>query len=234
VVYGDREKINEVLINLVSNALKFTPEGGLIAISAKKIDDKVEIAVSDTGKGIPEAEVPKLFQKFSQVKGEKRGTGLGLYICRKILEIHEQTIWVESKLGEGTTFAFTLATYKPEVKTSDGHKILIVESDEPLAQMIERYFFEQKYEVKIASGMKEVREILQSELPKIAIIDWQLPNNEAIEIMDYIRNNERTEDMAILLLCDYREDIGGDFDAVVNKPINFKDLLMKANAFAQT
>ncbi|MCE1248783.1 MAG: ATP-binding protein [Firmicutes bacterium] len=235
VVFGDREKINEVFINLVSNALKFTPEGGLIAISAKKVEGKVEISVSDTGKGIPESEVSKLFQKFSQVKGEKRGTGLGLYICRKILEIHEQTIWVESKLGEGTTFSFTLSTYKPEAKTSDGHKILIVESDESLAQMIERYFFEQKYEVKIASGMKEVKEILQtSDVPRIAIIDWQLPNNEAIEIMDYIRGNEKTEDMAILVLCDYREDIGGDFDAVVNKPINFKDLLMKANAFAQT
>ena len=234
VVYGDREKIREVFINLLSNALKFTPSGGTIAVHSFKQTDRVEVRVSDTGKGIPETEIPKLFQKFAQVKGEKRGTGLGLYICRKILEAHEQSIWVESVLGEGTTFVFTLPTYKPTEKEDEKFDVIIVERDEPLARMMERYFLEQKFRVSLAYGLKDARALLEKELFKVAIIDWHLPNGEALELMDYIRDNEKTEDIAILLLCDYREEIGGDFDSVVNKPINYKDLLMKASAFAQS
>lgn len=234
VVYGDREKIREVFINLISNALKFTPSGGTIAVHSFRQNERVEVRVSDTGKGIPESAIPKLFQKFSQVKGEKRGTGLGLYICRKILEAHEQSIWVESVMGEGTTFIFTLPTYKPTERDDEAFDVIIVERDEPLAKMMERYFLEQKFRVGLASGVKDAKALLEKELFKVAIIDWHLPDGEALELMNYIRGNENMEDIAILLLCDYREEIGGDFDAVVNKPINFKDLLMKASAFSQS
>lgn len=236
VVYGDREKIREVFINLISNALKFTPEGGLISIGGTKLNGQAEVRVSDTGKGIPESEISKLFRKFSQVKGEKRGTGLGLYICKRILEAHEQKIWVESVVGEGTSFIFTLPTYKPVVDKSVEKTILIVEKDEPLAETMERYFIEQEYHVNVVSGFKEALKLLNKndQVPKVAVIDWHLPDEEAFKLMEYIRENEKLEDMAILLLCDYREEIGGDFDAVVNKPINFRDLLMKANAFTQS
>jgi len=236
VVYGDREKIREVFINLISNALKFTPEGGLISISGVKLNGQAEVRVSDTGKGIPESEIPKLFQKFSQVKGEKRGTGLGLYICKRILEAHEQNIWVESVVGEGTSFIFTLPTYKPTVDKNVEKSILIVEKDASLAETMERYLIQQGYKVNVASSYNEALDILDKndQVPKVAVIDWHLPDNEALELMEYIRSDEKLEDMALLLLCDYREEIGGDFDAVVNKPINFRDLLMKANAFAQS
>ncbi len=91
-VLGDREKLREVINNLISNAVKFTPEGGKIKVEYFKLDTFAEIKVSDTGKGIPSEELPKLFNKFVQVKGEKRGTGLGLYIVKRILEDHGQKI----------------------------------------------------------------------------------------------------------------------------------------------
>ncbi|MCD4785501.1 MAG: GAF domain-containing protein [Candidatus Eremiobacteraeota bacterium] len=236
VVYGDREKLREVFINLISNALKFTPEGGLISIGGVKLNGQAEVRVSDTGKGIPNSEIPKLFQKFSQVKGEKRGTGLGLYICKRIVEAHEQKIWVESVVGEGTSFIFTLPTYKNVVDKSAQKTILIVENDEPLAGKMKKSLIEHEYHVNVAPGFEEALKLLNDDdeqLPQVAVIDWHLPDGEALKLMEYIRENEKLDDMALLLLCDYREEISGDFDAVVNKPINFRDLLMKANAFAQ-
>ena len=109
----DRERIEEVVENLLSNALKFTPEGGKISISARNNKEKrtVEISVSDNGKGIPEDGLMQVFDKFKRVddrRGAVRGTGLGLAIARHIINAHGGHIWVRSKVGEGSTFTFSL------------------------------------------------------------------------------------------------------------------------------
>ena len=109
---GDERKIKQILLNLLSNAVKFTPEGGRISITANKIDSGVEISVSDTGIGIPPAEQPMIFEEFRQVGGnyahKKEGTGLGLTLAKKFVELHGGKIWVESEVGKGSTFTFTL------------------------------------------------------------------------------------------------------------------------------
>jgi signal transduction histidine kinase len=109
---GDERKIKQILLNLLSNAVKFTPEGGGISIIANKTDNGAEISVSDTGIGIPPAEQPTIFEEFRQVGGDyahkKEGTGLGLTLAKKFVELHGGKIWVESELGKGWTFTFTL------------------------------------------------------------------------------------------------------------------------------
>jgi signal transduction histidine kinase len=109
---GDERKIKQILLNLLSNAVKFTPEGGRISIAANKTDHGVEISVSDTGIGIPPAEQPTIFEEFRQVGGDyahkKEGTGLGLTLAKKFVELHGGKIWVESEVGKGSTFTFTL------------------------------------------------------------------------------------------------------------------------------
>ncbi|MBI4639517.1 MAG: HAMP domain-containing histidine kinase [Candidatus Tectomicrobia bacterium] len=114
----DEERIQQVLDNLLNNAVKFTPEGGAIKISASLKGDEngqgslVEVRVSDTGVGIPEEEREKIFDKFYQSPYHRResqqGTGLGLAIARHIVEAHGGRMWVESHVGEGATFVFTL------------------------------------------------------------------------------------------------------------------------------
>lgn len=105
----DRDKIIQVLINLLNNALKFTEKGGVI-ISTSKKDDFIQVMVRDTGIGIKEGCLRKLFQEFTQLERGKDGTGLGLSICKKIIEAHKGKIWAESSLGDeaGTFFYFTL------------------------------------------------------------------------------------------------------------------------------
>ena len=92
--------------------MKFTPEGGRISITANKTENGAEISVSDTGIGIPPAEQPTIFEEFRQVGGDyahkKEGTGLGLTLAKKFVELHGGKIWVESEVGKGSTFTFTL------------------------------------------------------------------------------------------------------------------------------
>ena len=106
----DRQLISRVLVNLVSNAIKHTPAGGSVTLSVHLQADEVQVRVSDTGIGISAENQARIFEKFAQVqqKGERRGTGLGLTFCKIAMEAHGGRIWVESEVGEGSTFAFTL------------------------------------------------------------------------------------------------------------------------------
>jgi signal transduction histidine kinase len=109
---GDERKIKQILLNLLSNAVKFTREGGSINLSARQSNGAVEISVSDTGIGISREDQSTVFEEFRQVGGDyahkKEGTGLGLTLAKKFVELHGGKIWVESEVGKGSTFSFTL------------------------------------------------------------------------------------------------------------------------------
>jgi len=111
-VYADYAMIYTVLRNLLSNALKFTMTGGEIELSAQLKDTEVEMAISDTGVGIPEEDLTKLFRidiRYSQAGTDgEEGTGLGLILCKELIEKNNGTIWAESVIGKGTTFRFQL------------------------------------------------------------------------------------------------------------------------------
>ena len=111
-VVCDRSRVMQVLSNLIGNAIKFTPAKGQICVSCQRTGpegEKVQISVSDTGEGIAPEKIKTIFERFSQIhKQDRRGIGLGLYIAKMMVEEHPGRIWVESKLGEGSTFHFTL------------------------------------------------------------------------------------------------------------------------------
>ena len=108
-VAADHDRILQLLANLIGNAIKFTPENGIIEVRVERADDMVRFDVADDGPGIPADELPNLFQPFWQAqRGSIEGAGLGLMIARGIVEAHGGTIWAESMVGEGSTFSFTL------------------------------------------------------------------------------------------------------------------------------
>jgi signal transduction histidine kinase len=111
MIGGDERKVKQVLLNLLSNALKFTPEGGQIDVAARLHDDQAEVSVADTGIGIAPTDQDTVFEEFRQVgTADKKaeGTGLGLTLSRKFIELHGGRIWVTSQIGLGSTFTFTL------------------------------------------------------------------------------------------------------------------------------
>jgi signal transduction histidine kinase len=111
-VVADERKFKQVMLNLLSNAAKFTPEGGRIDVRAVPADGAVEISVSDTGVGIAPEDQELIFEEFRQVGTDyarkREGTGLGLALARKFVELHGGRLWVKSEVGRGSTFTFTL------------------------------------------------------------------------------------------------------------------------------
>lgn len=121
-VYADKVRVVEIIDNLLSNAIKYTDEGSII-MKAEDTDDYVKVSIIDSGKGIPEKEIPRLGTKFHRIEnyitGESNfnivrpgGTGLGLYVVYALIEMMGGKIWVHSQVGKGTTFSFTLPVYK--------------------------------------------------------------------------------------------------------------------------
>ena len=112
LVMADRERILQVLSNLVDNAIKYGDSKGTVSIEITEKDDKMEVRVADEGSGIEEEQLDKIFRRFYRVdksrSRDKGGTGLGLAICKHLLTVHGESIWVQSKVGEGTSFSFTL------------------------------------------------------------------------------------------------------------------------------
>jgi signal transduction histidine kinase len=114
-IEADERKVRQILLNLLSNAVKFTPDGGQIDVAAVVIDDVAQIAVKDTGIGIAPADQESIFEEFQQVggdhEGKREGTGLGLTLARKFVELHGGRIWVKSSVGKGANFTFTLPLF---------------------------------------------------------------------------------------------------------------------------
>jgi signal transduction histidine kinase len=104
----DGGRILQVLANLVSNAIKFTPAGGRVAVHVRTVGDELKFSVSDTGIGMPEDEVARVFERFHQVSKDRRGLGLGLHIAKGIVEAHGGRVWAETKAGAGSTFHVAL------------------------------------------------------------------------------------------------------------------------------
>jgi signal transduction histidine kinase len=111
-IKADRTKFKQILYNLMDNAIKFTPEGGNITVDARVGEDGAKITIKDTGAGISEEETQKVFQPFTQLGnskyGKQVGTGLGLSLVKKFVEMHAGRIWVESEFGKGSKFIFTI------------------------------------------------------------------------------------------------------------------------------
>lgn len=118
-VQADKTRVERVLINLINNAIKYSPHGGEIRIAAKKEDVNLVLSVSDQGIGISKADQARLFQPFERVGVVDgvgiQGIGLGLVVCRRLVEAHGGRIWVESEPGKGSTFYFTLPAVEPSV-----------------------------------------------------------------------------------------------------------------------
>ncbi len=119
---GDGDRLAQVLTNLVDNALKFTPSGGLVRLSAVRAGDLIEIRVTDTGAGIPPEVLPRIFERFYQADparqaGKKHGAGLGLAIVREIVRAHGGKISVRSAVGQGSEFTVQLPLANPDAST---------------------------------------------------------------------------------------------------------------------
>ena len=111
LVEGDERRIRQVIFNLLSNAVKFTPAGGAVDVSAAQVNGEVIVSVADSGPGIASEDHERIFEEFQQTEAgieQREGTGLGLALSKRLVELHGGRIWVDSELGKGTRLVFTL------------------------------------------------------------------------------------------------------------------------------
>ncbi len=137
LIHGDRDRLAQVLDNLLGNAIKFSPDGGTITVRAHSTHQAVQVAVTDQGIGMPADQLAKIFERFYQVDGSSKrrfgGTGLGLAIAKRIVEGHNGRIWAESEEGKGSTFFFTLPV-SPAPEPDSRQALSAVEGSQPVAQ----------------------------------------------------------------------------------------------------
>jgi signal transduction histidine kinase/CheY-like chemotaxis protein len=240
---ADPIRTRQVLLNLLSNASKFT-ESGSIVIEAKlqtSPDDYPEIvvSVSDTGSGIPAEHFPKLFTEFSQVDASPTrrtgGTGLGLSICKRLIEMHGGRIWVDSILGKGSTFFFTLPALQPkaaptaESAQGAGRKnVMVVENEAGVVQLYRRYLEPRGYTiVELSDGARAVP--MARELrPYAILLDVNMPSPDGWQVLAQLKSDPVTRPLPVIL-CTITEDRGrglslGAADYLV-KPILESDLV---------
>jgi signal transduction histidine kinase len=111
VVVGDERRIQQVIFNLLSNAVKFTPVGGAVDVTSARVNGEVRVSVTDTGPGVASEDQERIFEQFQQAESGlelREGTGLGLALSKRLVELHGGQLWLESELGKGSTFVFTL------------------------------------------------------------------------------------------------------------------------------
>jgi PAS domain S-box-containing protein len=249
-VRADPDRILQTLTNLVSNALKYSPGGGDVNISARLNEhDMVEIAVKDEGLGIPREARGQLFSKFYRVDNSDRreigGTGLGLAISREIVEAHGGRIWVDSELGKGSTFYFTLPTTqaKPSRASgpdsprpiSDEKLVLIVEDDTSLGHLIGAYLEEGGYKFELAYSAEQAMRLLaeQAHHPAIIVLDIFLAGQmDGWDFLLELKNNPTTTDIPVIISTVMDSSVSGLMlgeAAYISKPVDLHKLVDTIN-----
>jgi signal transduction histidine kinase len=230
-VIADREKLSAVLENLVVNAIKFTPEGGRITVSARRdpaaLRPAVEIKVADTGIGIPPDQVEKVFTRFHQVDTSTTrrfgGVGLGLAIVKSIVEAHGSTIAVDSEPGRGAVFRFSLpALEKLDTAVRDERReegesalVLVLEAEAATADLIRDTLRSEGLRAVVAQDSRQALEAVGRERPGVVVLDSARPEPDGLEGIPraYLR---RPLDVRVLL-SEVRRHLGGPGREVVRR-----------------
>ncbi|MBD2296389.1 PAS domain S-box protein [Anabaena sphaerica FACHB-251] len=256
-IVGDRNRLLQVLINLISNAVKFTTSGS-VTCRVKQGKDGVCISVIDTGVGIAPEDQPKVFEKFRQVgdtlTDKPKGTGLGLPICKQIIDHHGGRIWVESEPGKGSTFSFIIPTdlsdihqtssnlnldalvkqLKDHVITTntlqnENHKtILVVDDDVNIRELLRQQLENEGYNVREAKDGVDAIHQIKTHRPDLILLDVMMPQINGFDVAAVLKNDPQTADIPIIMLSIIENKERGyhiGIDRYLTKPIDTEQLL---------
>ena len=256
-VLGDANRLIQVLINLISNAVKFTEEGS-ITCNAKVINNDIVVSIIDTGYGIALEDQAKVFDKFKQVgetlTDKPQGTGLGLPICKQIIDYHGGNIWVESELEKGSTFSFSIpiqtvtainefdkivnldTLVKQLQEHSNNHNlareiqktILVVDDDANIRELLRQSLQNQDYAVREAKNGLDAISQIKTEKPDLIILDVMMPQINGFDTAAIIKNDPITMDIPIIMLSIFEDKERGyrlGIDRYMTKPIESNKLM---------
>jgi signal transduction histidine kinase len=248
---GDSARLQQVLWNLLTNAIKFTPRGGRITVASQRVDDRLVITVTDTGEGIREDFLPLMFQRFSQADASSTrqhgGLGLGLSIVKSLVEMHGGTVRVTSRgRGKGATFTVELpieapsgaatAARAPLLPLSDGHhaalrglKVLVVDDEPDARDVVRRFLLACEAVPAVAASAAEARVLLHEFQPDIILSDIGMPGQDGYEfIRDVRRHGINIPAVAVTAFArteDRARSLEAGFQSHMPKPVEPAELL---------
>jgi CheY-like chemotaxis protein len=252
-----RDILIQVIINLISNAVKFT-EKGSVTCRVTRTDNAIAVSVIDTGIGIDDTDQSQVFERFKQIgdtlTDKPKGTGLGLPICKQIVEHHGGTIWVESELGKGSNFSFTLpisvgATVelkkteldiavrrlKEQIVTAtpslaeQKKTILVVDDEAPIRRLLRQQLEAEGYIVREAKDGWDALTQARKESPDLIILDVMMPQITGFDVAAILKNDPETLGIPLIILSIVGEEERGyrlGADKYLTKPID-TELLLK-------
>ena len=247
---ADERKLKQIMFNLLSNAAKFTPDGGKITVSAAQEAQQIKIKVIDSGIGIEAKDQQRIFGEFEQVDStfarQHQGTGLGLSLTRKLVELHGGEIWVESQgRDQGSTFIFTIPlrslfdgpapeTAQPEkespVETSrspgKGH-VLVIDDDPIARELITGYLRDESYEVLTAASGRQGLEMAKAWLPMAITLDIILPDLSGFQVLNRLKQDPDTANIPVVVVSitdDRERSLSLGADEFVQKPVRKEQL----------
>ena len=255
VILGDPTRLRQILVNLLSNAVKFTEKGGVvISVSSRKLEEdnyEIHFAVKDTGIGIPEDKLGCLFQQFSQVDASTTrkygGTGLGLVISKKLVEMMKGKIWVESEVGKGSTFHFTIQAKSTDKKPIDAHMLvyhleadnhensnkdlrILLAEDNTVNQMVtQRMLNKLGYRADVVASGIEVLQSLERQTYDVVLMDILMPEMDGLEASRAIRKRWPDGPKIIAMTAsalegDREKCMAAGMDGYLSKPTKIEDL----------
>lgn len=215
---ADRVKLSQILVNLVDNALKFTESGGRVSVVARRAHLKkvphVQILVSDTGVGIPQEQLPNVFDRFRQVDGSHTrrfgGTGLGLSISKALVDLHDGDIVAESELGKGSTFSVWLPEAGPQDESSEAlpdaegargqeYRVMVVDDDEAQLAVADTVLRRAGFVTHLSSNPKDALQALWSEPPDAIILDVMMPGVSGLTMLRLLKEDPRTAPVPVIV-----------------------------------
>jgi signal transduction histidine kinase/CheY-like chemotaxis protein len=247
-VEADERKVKQVVFNLLSNAVKFTPDGGRVDVRARRVGDRAEVAVADTGVGIDPSDQDRIFREFQQA-GQQEGSGLGLALARSLVALHGGRLWVESEPGSGSTFIFTLPVRQKAVSETTAPEpplaiaetapipraskaapatVLLVEDDPRSVELLTLYLEGDGFEVVACGDGLAGMETARRRRPDAIVLDIMLPDLSGWDFLSLVKGDETTARIPVVIVS-MLDERGkglalGAADYLV-KPVSRDDLL---------
>ncbi|OUL27550.1 response regulator [Nostoc sp. 106C] len=258
-VLGDTDRLQQIVWNLLSNALKFTPQGGRVSVELKQINSCAQLTVSDTGQGISADFLPYVFDAFRQADATTTrihtGLGLGLAIVQHLVEMHNGRVFATSDgVGKGATFTVQLPMYQPKLRQPNqdnqarrenfpslhGLRILVVDDDQDTREMLTFILEQCEIQVSTAASATEALKVLSQSKPDILLCDVGMPNEDGYSLISKVRNQEKDSEMipAVALTAFARDEdqekaIAAGFTKHIAKPVNPFELVTVVASLAQ-
>lgn len=237
-VRGDSDRLTQVLTNLLSNAAKFSPEGGHVDVTVSAAGPRARLSVRDRGAGIPLEFQDRIFGKFAQADAsdtrQKGGTGLGLAICKEIVERHGGRIWFESTVGEGATFHVELpVAFDAQLATSasmprPSGRLLLCEDDPDISAFLCQALATSGFDVEIAPTIADAEAALaRPDAFGALLLDLRLPDGNGLDLLGRLRARADTHGLPVIVIsADAQEKVAAGVDVVdwVQKPVDLNRL----------